>query len=95
MHNADLVFATITLSSSYSTGGDTLTFPYGATAAQSRGKRLRAVVVLRPADGTRIYSWNGSTSAPTIQAFTAIATEVTAATNLSAVTLPVLFVFED
>lgn len=86
-----VVPVSFTLSSSYATGGDTLTLP--TSPPQFAGWQLQSVIVLNPMDGTRIYSWNASATAPKIQAWTAIATEVTAATDLHTVTIQALLYF--
>jgi len=79
---------TITMSGSYTTGGDPVTLPKG------RGMKLRGIQLLVRYDGTRLYEWNGSITAPTIKAWSALGTEVTAATSLSAVQLPAIFWFD-
>lgn len=77
-----LVEISFTMSSSYATGGDTLSLP---TTALKLGRELEAVIILNPLDGTRIYQWDGNKTTPKIQAFTGLAAEVAATTNLSAV----------
>lgn len=76
-----LIFpVTFVFSASYPTGGEPLALPADVT-----GRELKAVVLLNPLDGTRIYQWDGSTTTPKIQAFTGLTAEVANATNLSAV----------
>lgn len=80
--------ATVALSTSYATGGDTLNIPSDIGA-------LKGVFVAPMADGTRYYSWNGSTSTPKIQSYVqATGAESAATTNLSTVTLQVMAIFE-
>lgn len=88
--NMFLVPFTATMSASYATGGDTLTQPAGI-----KGKNLRQVVISTTSDATRLYRWNGSATAPTIQAYSALGTEAAAATNLSAVTVTGLLLYDD
>jgi hypothetical protein len=78
--NALLVYVTFVMSASYATGGDTLTLPSDVT-----GRELKAVIILNPLDGTRMYQWNGDTAAPKIMAFTGLGTEVANTTDLDAV----------
>lgn len=73
-----------TMSNSYSTGGDTLSIPGGTDI---RGKDLLLVHICTSSDGTRLYDWDGNRTTPKIKAYSAIGTEVAAATNLSAVTI--------
>lgn len=81
-------FATVALSSSYATGGDTLSVPSDIGS-------LKQLYVSPLADGTRYYSWNGSTSTPKIQSYVqATGAESAATTNLSTVTLNVMAIFE-
>ena len=74
----------ITGSSSYATGGDTVTVPTitGATLAEVR-------ITAQPPSGTRVWAWDQGTSTPKILAFDAFATQEANATNVSA---DVLFV---
>lgn len=91
-YSAEGMFAqpgTITMSASYATGGDTVTLP----ADISKLRKLWAIEVLTPMDGTRFYAWDGSTTTPKIKAFTAANAEASAATNLSSVTLRVMFIW--
>lgn len=74
-----------TMSNSYSTGGDTLTLPTSPPLIS--GFALQSVMLAPMKYGANWYSWNGSMSTPKIQAWSAINTEVTAATDLSAVTV--------
>lgn len=83
------VLTSLTMSTSYATGGDTVTLD-----PDIRGLKLRGLLILNPFDGTRRYEWDGSTSTPKIKALSAFATEVAAATNLGAVTLQVEFIYE-
>ena len=83
------VIATSTLSNSYATGGDTVTLP-----GEVSGKDLLGLEILNWNDGTRMYVWDGSVSAPKIKSLTALpATQSTAATDLSAVILRIRFTF--
>lgn len=87
--NLNEAIATSTMSNSYATGGDTLNQP-----SEISGKDLVAVEVLKSSDLTRWYQWDGSTAAPKIRALTALPnTQVTAATDLSAVTLTLRFTY--
>lgn len=85
--------AKITMSASYATGGDTLQIPTLPT-----GFGLKGVFVAENPDATpRFISWDGSNATPKLKAFVESAGtlgEVTAATNLSAVTRTILAVFE-
>ena len=72
----------------YATGGAVLTEPAGF-----EGYELAAVLLLTDHDGTRKYSWDGSTTAPKIKAFTAFATEAANAADLSAITLKALLIY--
>lgn len=87
--HALIVPVSFTMSSSYSTGGDTLTLP----TSDVRGKELKGVVILTRQDGTRFYDWDGSTTTPKIKAYTAGNSEVSATTNLSAVTIKALLLY--
>lgn len=73
---------TITMSSSYATGGDTVVLP-----SDIAGLEILGLVLQQDKVGTRRYSLAGTESAPLVQAFTAFNTEESATTNLSAVTL--------
>lgn len=85
------VITTTKMSASYATGGDVVSLP----ADYSRRGQIVCVEVLTPVVGTRVFAWDGSTSAPKIKSFTAYpATEVASATNLSTVTLLVRFTYE-
>lgn len=80
----------VNLSNSYATGGDTLTLP-----TKVKGMDLKQVYIANDKDATRYYVWDGSTSAPKIKAITAAtAAEVAATTDLSAVLLHLLLVYE-
>jgi hypothetical protein len=80
----------------YATGGCPVTLP---TFAKKMGLNLKAIVVLTPQpDETvdRMYGWDGSVSAPKIHArVISSAAETTNATDLSAITLVVEFIFGD
>lgn len=80
------VLATVTMSASYATGGDTLPVPGGFGS-------LYAVEIINDTDGTRWFVWDGSAATPKIKGYTATATEVTATTNLSAITLYIRYIF--
>jgi hypothetical protein len=73
----------------YATGGQPVTPPEGVV-----GKKLKGIVVLTYHDGTRLWVWDGSTSAPKLKAYDAFATEEANGTNTSGVTLQLLFIFE-
>ena len=76
-------FGTVTGSASYSTGGEVLAgLPTGVGT-------LQAVTIHNPHDGTRIWSWNGNTSAPTLIAYDAFATQEGNATNVSTTVLSI------
>lgn len=86
-----LAFATVTVGATYATGGQPVTLP-----GEIAGRTLAAITVLNPHDGTRLWVWNGSTSAPTLMAYDAFATQEGNATDTSAVTVRYLmFVFTD
>lgn len=80
--NVDVALVSITMSSSYATGGETLTLP-----ADIRAKQLLAVDLITRHDGTRLWEWDGSTTTPKLKAYDAFATEEGAATNVSGTTL--------
>jgi len=83
------VIATVAMSNSYATGGDTFTLP-----GEVSGKDLVSVEVLSRSDLTRWYEWDGSTSAPKIRALTALPnTQVAGSTDLSATTLKVRVIY--
>ena len=86
--SVDIVMVTITMSSSYATGGETLTLP-----ASIKGKQLRAVHLINRHDGTRVWEWDGSTTTPKLKAYDAFATEEGAGTNVSSVTLKALLIY--
>ena len=84
------VFQKFTMSASYSTGGDTLAVPTGFGS-------LIDVRISNAFDGTRMFTWDGSTATPKVKATKLSAgayAEETAATNLSAVVLGIEFLFE-
>lgn len=85
-----LVLADIKMSASYATGGDTVTLD-----TDVKGKELRGLLLLSREVGLNRYAWNNSNAAPKIVA-RVISTdaEVAAATDLSAVTLTVMFIYE-
>jgi hypothetical protein len=85
--NMYLVPFTTTMSNSYATGGDTLTLP------NIKGKVLRQVIITASSDGTRLYNWNQSATAPTIIAYSALGTQVTAATDLHTTTITGILVY--
>lgn len=86
-----LVPVSFTMSNSYSTGGDTLTLP--TSPPMFAGWQLQAVIMLNSSDTTRIYQWTGSATTPKLQAFSALGTEVTAATDLHTTTIQALLYF--
>ncbi len=68
----------VTPTSSYDTGGSAVTLPAGV-----QGWTLHAVEIKNWNNGTRMYCWDGSVSAPKIKALTALpATEALAAADL-------------
>lgn len=73
-----------TMSTSYATGGDTFAMP---DPSEMAGFEIVGMTLAPNKYGANWYSWNGSQTAPTIQAWSAFNTEVTATTNLSAVTV--------
>lgn len=79
-------YGKVTGSTSYATGGDTLTVP------TVTGGTLESVFV-SAVGTTRFWSWDGSTSTPKLKAVTATATEVTNTTNVSADVLYVQLVY--
>jgi len=80
----------ITLSSSYATGGDTVPLPNILTAA---GITI-AQVFLTSRSGSYYPVWTYATSAPyLLQMFSAFGTQVSNATNLSAIVVDALFLF--
>lgn len=85
--NSELVVFTTKMSSSYATGGDTLALP-----SDIKSTTVQFLSVGNWADGTRFYQWDGSTSTPKVKGYTAAGTEVSNATDLSAVTLTCLAV---
>ena len=88
--NHQAAYFQVTMSSSYATGGDTVTLP-----SDFRGQGdFVALFIANPVDATRIYTWDGGTATPKIKAFTAVGTEVTATTNLSTVVLYVLAILK-
>lgn len=74
-----VMIGTVTMSNSYATGGDTITVPV------ITGYSLKAVEVVNRTDGTRLYDWDGSTATPKLKAYTGLAAEAVATTDLSAV----------
>lgn len=69
----------VTGSSSYATGGETLTVPTltGYTLYEVR-------ITSQPPAGTRLWAWDGSTSTPKLKAYDAFATQEGNATDVSA-----------
>lgn len=89
-----IIPASITMSASYATGGDTVTLPTDA-----KGMQLAGLVIQNPlgrtAGGTRVFSWDGSLTTPKIHAMVmSTGAQVASTTDLSAITLDVLFIFE-
>jgi hypothetical protein len=78
------------MSASYTSGGDPLTLP--TSPALIAGMKLQGVIIAPIKYGANIYTWNGSMSAPTIQAWTAFNTEA-GAIDLSAVTISGYLIF--
>lgn len=83
-------FSTV-MSNSYSTNGDTLTLPTSPPLIS--GYKLQSVILTSHKVGANRYNWDGSTATPKITAWSAFNTEVTAATDLSAVTMTGHLVF--
>lgn len=80
------VYTTQTMSNSYATGGETLLVPAGYGT-------LYGVDIITRHDGTRIWEWDRNTSTPKAIAYDAFATQEGAATDVSAVTLFIKFIF--
>lgn len=81
-NNPNMVLVSITGMSNYATGGVALTMP-----TDIKGQQLVCLDLITRHDGTRIWEWDGSTSAPKLKAYDAFATEEGAATVVSSVTL--------
>jgi len=73
------------MSTSYATGGDPIVLPTSPPLIS--GFKIQGVILTPQKYGANWYSFNGSLSAPTIQAWSAFNTEVTSTTDLSAVTV--------
>jgi hypothetical protein len=71
------------MSNSYATGGDTWAGP----TADVRGQELQQLDVTGSSDPTRCFYWDGSKTTPKVKAESRAGVEVTAATDLSAVTV--------
>ena len=69
-------------SASYATGGETISLPADAKLGD-----LVAIELITRHDGTRIWEWNGSKTAPKVIAYDAFATQEGNATDVSGVTL--------
>lgn len=85
-----MVTATVALSSSYATGGDTLAVP------TDMGTLVTVLVAPEIKSSTDVVTWNGSTSTPKLQAWaesTGTLTEATAASNQSTKTRQVTLIF--
>lgn len=82
--SGDAIFVpcTITVGATYATGGNPLTLPDGVDELQ-----LIAVHLVQRHDGTRIWEWDGSVTAPKLKAYSAFATEQSNGNNTSGVTL--------
>jgi hypothetical protein len=81
--SATLIPFTAKMSASYSTGGDTIAMP----SAEIAGRDIVWMSISPNKYGANWYTWNGSQTAPKIQVWSAFNTELTAATDLSAVTV--------
>lgn len=81
------IVGTGALSNSYATGGDTLSLPSGLGT-------LKILTISPEHNGTYYLQWDGGTGTVKIKAYSAFATQVTAATDLSAVTFNFEAVFE-
>jgi hypothetical protein len=82
--NTMLVPFSAKMSNSYTTGGDALAIPTSPPLIS--GFKIQGVILTPQKYGANWYSFNGSLSAPTIQAWTAFNTEA-GAIDLSAVTV--------
>ena len=86
--NVSLCQFSTKMSSSYATGGDTVTLP-----SDVKGAEVIGLIVMNWSDGTRFYQWDGTAGAsPKIKAMTAGNAEVASTTDLSAVTVKCLAV---
>lgn len=83
------IIGTATAGATYATGGQPVTAPAGV-----QGTKLKGIIILNPHDGTRLWVWDGSTSAPKLKAYDAFATEEANATDTSAVSLTLLYIYE-
>jgi hypothetical protein len=83
--NTMLVPFSSKMSNSYSTGGDTLTIPTSPPLIS--GFKIQGVILTPQKYGANWYSFSGNLDTPKIQAWSAINTEVTSTTDLSAVTV--------
>lgn len=83
------ILGTFTAGATYATGGQPLTEPAGV-----QGMSFKGIAILNPFDGTRRWVWDGSTSAPKLLAYDAYDTEEGAATDVSAVSLTAIFIYE-
>ena len=81
-HDHREVIFKIVPSASYATGGETIALPADAKLGD-----IVAIELITRHDGTRIWEWNGSTTAPKVIAYDAFATQEGNATDVSAVTL--------
>ena len=73
------------MTNSYSTGGDTLVVPTSPPLIP--GYKIQGVIITPQKYGANWYSFAGNLDTPKIQAWSAFNTEITAATDLSAVTV--------
>lgn len=91
MAKDDLVVipATIDFSATdtYVTNGMTVTLPDEIAELQ-----LVQIVLTAPHDGTRLWVWTGDPAAPVLKAYDAFATEEGNGADISATSLPVLFI---
>lgn len=76
---------TAKMTNSYSTGGDTLAIP--SSPPLISGFKVQGVILAPQKYGANWYSFAGNLDTPKIQAWSAFNTEVTAAVDLSAVTV--------
>ncbi len=85
-----LVQANISMSASYATGGDTVTLD-----TDVKGAKLRGLLILTTESGLNRYAWvNGLTTPKILARVISTDAEVANATDLSAVVLTVVFIYE-
>lgn len=82
-----LYFCEVPSGSAYATGGVDLTLP-----TEVKGLDLLFVIIANPNDGTRVWQWDGSRTAPKLFARDAFVTQEGAGA-ITPVTLDVMMVF--